>query len=277
MFPPLINGQPPKLDWKQKEMIEFLEEKATYFDESVKNKRHDGLMMFMSGHGIQDHIISADGFKIEKNKIHRIFSEQYPAARDVPRLFCFDSCSGDDDKKSSVRGESEDESVEHHGGKGIKKRKHSKTSTTTKQSYDNDNGNDVSKGVNLEKDRTLSLEQTYGTWNRGENNPDFRLIKISAANLGFQAKMNSVNGSYLIAQFVERLMDNIVNGNKLFIGEIMDKIQTDLHDNKEKQQTVHTFNNETQFVRFVNLKHAVKETTETENHIELATNFNKKK
>lgn len=71
-----------------------------------------------------------------------------------------------------------------------------------------------------------------------------------AANEGFQSKMLSDKGSYVIGQFVSRLKDNIYkNKNNKFMNEILDDIQEDLHD-AGKQLMVKTLNNKTKFIKF---------------------------
>ena len=41
-------------------------------------------------------------------------------------------------------------------------------------------------------------------WTTHQKNPDFRLVEIHAANPGFQAKMHSEKGSYLLSEFTKR-------------------------------------------------------------------------
>ena len=99
-------------------------------------------------------------------------------------------------------------------------------------------------------------------WKKGQHNPDYRLCMIHAANPGFQAKMNSETGSYLITQMVEGMIKNLENkpnggstGNKQkkyqykFFGEIIDEIQEYLHE-MGKQQIIVSFNNGTRNLRF---------------------------
>ena len=83
-----------------------------------------------------------------------------------------------------------------------------------------------------------------------EDNPDFRLVTIMAANEGFQSKMRSDTGSYVITHFIDGVRDNIYNNNNdKFLMDILEEIQEDLH-NQGKQLMVKTFNNKTEYVKF---------------------------
>ena len=77
-------------------------------DKSVKNHEHDSLIVIVSCHGIQDHIITSDYKKINKDTIHRIFSVICPSLRDIPGIFMYDSCDGDNDMIREERDESLD-------------------------------------------------------------------------------------------------------------------------------------------------------------------------
>ena len=106
--------------------------------------------------------------------------------------------------------------------------------------------------------KNIELKSIHGEnsdlWLRNEVNPDFKLITIHAANEGFQSKMCSVTGSYVVTSFTEKLRENIIdNNNKRFLFEICSDIQTELH-NKGKQHTVNTFNDNTQYIKFLENK-----------------------
>ena len=84
----------------------------------------------------------------------------------------------------------------------------------------------------------------------GEDNPDARLVKIMAANEGFQSKMSSETGSYVMTSFIQGLSDNIYdNENDKFLKDILEEIQHSLHDGG-KQLMEYTFNNKTDFIKF---------------------------
>ena len=74
---------------------------------------------------------------------------------------------------------------------------------------------------------------------------------INAANDGFQSKMNTATGSYVITRFVKGVRKNVFEGNnKRFLHEILDDIQENLHD-LGKQLMVKTYNNKTEWIKFV--------------------------
>ena len=107
------------------------------------------------------------------------------------------------------------------------------------------------KEAELGKNTTIGAKD--GGWYRGENNPDFKLALIHASNQGYQSKMRSDYGSYVISSFTRELKENIQNNkkpNKLFLYEILDKIQDDLHK-KGKQLPIHTLNNGTRYIKFL--------------------------
>ena len=74
------------------------------------------------------------------------------------------------------------------------------------------------------------------------------MITIHAANEGFQSKMSSQTGSYVIRQFVYKIADNLEN-NDLWLHQLLDEVQEDLHE-KGKQLMVKTFNNKTEYIKF---------------------------
>eukprot|EP00483_Globobulimina_turgida_P005666 UN05676 len=89
-------------------------------------------------------------------------------------------------------------------------------------------------------------------WCSDQQNPDYKLVTLHAANPGFQAKLNAVDGSYLIREFAKAMIANADIQNveqRQFLGEIMDGIQHNLHE-RGKQQTVNVYNNFTQYLKF---------------------------
>ncbi len=87
-------------------------------------------------------------------------------------------------------------------------------------------------------------------WAQNEDNPDYKLVIINAANDGFQSKLNSIYGSYVITQFTRKLEENIKEkNNQKFLNEILEDVQEDLHQ-KGKQLMVKTFNNKTEYIKF---------------------------
>eukprot|EP01084_Bolivina_argentea_P306206 529086_1 len=87
-----------KLKWTQNEIMQFLVQNAEQLKDNLKNNQYDGLVVFISAHGVEHNIISSDGFEIQTDVIHRIFSSQYANVRSIPRIFIFDSCCDIDEK-----------------------------------------------------------------------------------------------------------------------------------------------------------------------------------
>ena len=97
-------------------------------------------------------------------------------------------------------------------------------------------------------------QKTENIWTQEEDNPDFKLVTIHAANIGFQSKMDIVTGSYVITAFTRLMIQNIRdNNNKQWLFQIFDYIQKELHD-KGKQHTVNTYNDGTRWIKFRKLK-----------------------
>ena len=100
-----------------------------------------------------------------------------------------------------------------------------------------------------ENSKCIEVTDIYGraslVWAGNEDNPDYKLVVINAANQGFQSKINTVTGSYVITQLSQKVIEN----NDRFLNEILDDIQEELHGNG-KQLMVKTFNNKTEFIKF---------------------------
>ena len=224
--------KPAKYYWTQNEIIRFLGESAAKLEQKVlddqdnKNtkSRYDGLFVVVSCHGWNNSIITSDYQLITKQAIHNIFSWKHPKIRSIPRVFVFDCCDGDQERDLDWAPESVDE----------------------KESDDI-----VGKNFGID-DIDLSSQDTL-VWKRDQDNPDYRLCLIHAANPGFQAKMSSETGSYLVTSMTNKMIENVNNKNCCskfkFFGEIIDEIQQDLHD-KGKQQVTFSFNNHTRKLKF---------------------------
>ena len=120
----------------------------------------------------------------------------------------------------------------------------------------NDKGKNIEPSLDSGKHTELHHVTRANTlvWAKDEDNPDYRLVVINAANEGFQSKMSLSKGSYVITQLTQRLGDNIGNdNNKRFLNEILGDIQEDLH-HSGKQLMVKTFNNKTEYIKFVKNK-----------------------
>ena len=60
----------------------------------MEQNRHDALVVIISCYGIQGHIVTSDYKLINKDTIHRIFSVDHPSLRNIPGIFIYDCCDG---------------------------------------------------------------------------------------------------------------------------------------------------------------------------------------
>eukprot|EP01084_Bolivina_argentea_P099205 178331_1 len=208
----------------------LLTEKAKYLD---RNKhKYDGLVVIISCHGANDNIITSDYKLISKTSIHRIFSSKKPKIRQIPRVFVFDCCSGSNEREDDFR---LDNINDKGKGKSI-------------LNDDDEKGNDDEMRSILNQHVE---EDTSVIWARDEDNPDYKLVKIHAANEGFQSKMDCESGSYVITAFTNKTIDNImVWNNSRNLRKIFDGIQEELHQ-KGKQLMENVYNNKTGNIKFV--------------------------
>ena len=95
-----------KTYWSKQEIFELLKKQAKYLNKSVQNNKHDSVIVIISCHGIQDHIVTSDYKLINKDTIYRIFSVDYPSLRNIPGIFMYDCCDGDNDMIREERIES---------------------------------------------------------------------------------------------------------------------------------------------------------------------------
>eukprot|EP01084_Bolivina_argentea_P142656 250603_1 len=191
-FDDIENDRSPKQYWTEQELHNFLENHAQYLEDNAKT-RYDGLIVIISCHGVSGNICTSDYKLFSQRAIHRIFSSAHPNSRGIPRFFIFDCCSGNFERESYR----EDD---------ICKSPNSKIS-------------DLTKGIN---DADADIDKP---WVDGEHNPDYKLCVIEAANPGFQSKLRSDVGSYVIHSFYEKTMDILTNNKRTFIHETFDEIQ----------------------------------------------------
>eukprot|EP01084_Bolivina_argentea_P005685 10726_1 len=139
----------PKQHWTEKELKDFLTDRAHYLERNIEI--YDGLIVIVSGHGIRGNICTSDLKKFSKLAIHRIFSSAHPKSRNIPRLFVFDCCAGNNQQERP-------------------------TSIS-------DDSHDIAKHISLDDvDGDGDFAQP---WIKGDHNPDYQLAVISAANPGF--------------------------------------------------------------------------------------------
>eukprot|EP01084_Bolivina_argentea_P287369 493097_1 len=223
--------------------MDLLEKYANYLEANID--LFDGLVVILSSHGITDYIVTSDYKKIQKTAVHRIFTAKRPLNRSIPRLFIFDCCDGSNTKDTGFRtdtiyqtpGDDNSTQLETEIGKNIQL-----------------NGSNIKHNNTYKYGKNVELSTIHGAqsalWLNDEDNPDFRLISVMAANEGFQSKMDTITGSYVITKFTEKMEKNINNNNKKFLFQVFDEIQSELHE-QGSQQTVNTFNNNTRYLKFV--------------------------
>lgn len=238
--------------WQLMELKQFLDKRAKELDANLNkykeghSQRYDGLVVIISCHGIKDYILTSDCKKFEKAAIHRIFSAQRPEVRKIPRMFIFDCCAGSAERDTEFRGHVSDEEQES-SSEAIEEENQDQGITL---------GKNASVDMDIGKQGSITLANVQAgdednQWLYDEANPDFKLITIFAANQGFQSKMNSQTGSYVITSFTEAMIENIEErDNKRFLFQIFDDIQNQLHASG-KQLCTNTFNNNTRYIKFV--------------------------
>eukprot|EP01084_Bolivina_argentea_P104106 186439_1 len=223
---PKYNLEYPKVHWTQDEIISLLEAKALQLSENKEN--FDGLVVAVSSHGWLNSVCTSDYKLINKIAIHRIFTTNYPQTREIPRVFLFDCCSGSDEQGLN---DSDSDSEDDDNGKA---------------------GNiikDTAKGFQVE-----DLDRNDYIWEHGTKNPDHKLAIVHAANYGFQSKLNSDIGSYMLYEFSSKTLDDILNKDnrskdKKYIYEVFDEIQQELAE-RGKQQIVTSYSDKTRFIKF---------------------------
>eukprot|EP01084_Bolivina_argentea_P065278 118988_1 len=236
--------QYPKLHWTKNELIDYLKKFANIFAKNVisisndnasnNNNGYDSLILVVSGHGIDNHIITSDYQLIHQDVFHRMFSSYYPCSREVPRIAIFDSCQGDETAKSAKTKKSSNITEEKEGGDDVSKN----------VQYEGFNTTDITPPLNRVTSEVPSL------WDRNTKNPDENLVKINASNAGFQSKMNDEVGSYLISKFVDKTLNGIEDNEQKFLCETMDEIQKELADMRKQLPTA-LYNNNTRNILFM--------------------------
>eukprot|EP01084_Bolivina_argentea_P153182 267110_1 len=229
IFPAYDNFDSPKMHWKQNELLNFLKEKAKQLD----NSQFDALVVAVSSHGNSDGIYTSDYNLINKQAVHRMFTTNYVKTRQKPKIFIFDSCSGD--KK--------------YGGQFQKKRLSAIYSESKKFEQKDNNISDHNQSKHFKVEHVEKRHSVI--WGLETKNPDFRLAQIFAANHGFESKLNVVTGSYLIHELVKRLLDDLNGKAKTtkYIHEIMDDIEKELQE-RGKQHIVSIYNDGTRYITF---------------------------
>eukprot|EP01084_Bolivina_argentea_P316132 547910_1 len=226
MFKYNIYPKDEKYNWTQIQIIEFCENRAKYFSDNrktdINTNGYDSLLLIHSGHGYKNSIISSDMQLITKVAIHRIFSVNYPEVRNIPRLYIFDCCSGNMERGRSI------------------KREHNESTTDVMMEL----------GKNYSVSNIEITQSDDEIWKRDQLNPDYKLSIVHGANDGFQSKLHAIRGSYLIYEFVKRMVENRENHQDKFLGDIIAEIQDFLHD-KGKQQIISVLSNHAALIKFI--------------------------
>ena len=229
IFPKYNIDDKIKTHWKKKEIIDLLKKKGKTLNKGVRTHKYDALIVIISCHGIPGHIVTSDYKRINKDTIHRIFSVDYPELRNIPCIFIYDCCDGDNDRdRDSSRASA-----------NILPYKEKK--------YVNKNG-DVQENEGFKESLDV-YGQDQQIWFNNEPNPDYKLVIINSSNTGFVSQMGSKSGSFMIKAFVETMQENVEGGNKLFLNEILHEIQAQLHDDG-KQLIEAKYNNKLEYIKF---------------------------
>eukprot|EP01084_Bolivina_argentea_P014752 27586_1 len=249
-FPAYNLEYSPKMYWTKKEIIKLLKKQAKQFHDDAKlgeDSKYDALIVAVSSHGIASQICTSDYKLIKKKQIHRMFTENYLESIAKPRLIMFDCCNGSEEFTNMSESDTDDENDE---------KQHRNSDTKNEEPH---------------QERVISVNANV------DQHLDDNLVEVSAANKGFQAKMNSEIGSYMLHGFVEKTLDYLNNGkNKYkYIFQVFDEIEEELQD-KGKSHIVVTYtgNDRHRYIRFKQNKPEMSDNTYVE-QIEMHTMLNK--
>ena len=204
-----------KTEWTKQEIFNYLQEDVgTAFFTAKRRARYDGLLVCISGHGVQDHVVTSDLMYIEKTAICRCICEKYPEFIDIPRIFIFDTCGGSRERREDI--ETTDLGMQD-----------SHLAVASESTI----GDDVGKsGGSGDGEITVGISQDL----------DRNTAVIHAANKGYQAKMRGDVGSYLLYSFISAIRQDIADHTQKGLAELMEDVQNGLH-RIGRQQTVNVF------------------------------------
>eukprot|EP01083_Nonionella_stella_P219633 786576_1 len=235
IYPQYKDSDKPKTQWTLSEILHLLNTKAR---ELNANSEYDGLFVAVSSHGIEGGYICTSDYKLlSKLAVHRLFTTNYAKVREIPRVFLFDCCEGNEQRDGFF----EEEDVK----------------SKDKEEQDDARKLDVEEVIDKEMNQMTcfkesDIERGDVVWGVNTRSVDYRLVTINAANPGYQSKLNIKIGSYMICGFIDRMCQDLGanNGeNARFIAEIMDEVQQEL-EQKGKQHIVATYRDFTRFIRF---------------------------
>ena len=209
-----------KFSWTQNEVMEYMDKNVggQFFDDSG-NAKYDGLIVCVSSHGLNDCIISSDWKMIKRTAIHRCISEIYPQIRDIPRIFLFDACDGDRDRRSTA---------------GLE--------PVYSQSLDSVDAMETTKDGGGAAGTSSPSPRI--SWTSKTKNPDYNLVAVHGSTDGYVSKMKETEvGSYLTYLFVKTVKMNIERQQGKGLAEILTDVQNALHDSGKQMIKYVCFNN----------------------------------
>jgi len=286
----------PKMAWTKAEVVEFLDERAAALEANLRSDsavKYDGLVVVISGHGINQQIITSDYKLLSKLDIHRCFSKQGHAfSRMIARIFLFDCCDGNFDHGKFGQGTlPKGNSIEANladliNGAGATAadvvppndgHNEGDAETETDHPKVGNDGNDDNDDGDEKKEANEISVSSEALWAHGTEHPDYRLAKLDASTRGFQSKLNTGSGSYLITGFVQRAEKALsAKGYVPRIGPIFKDIQRELGRERKKQQPSYNWYNDTENVQFLKRKKVggvaiEQQKSVAENYLELTT------
>ena len=164
----------------------------------------------------------------------------------MPRLFIFDCCDGDGDfgkfkkdvaKDAKSRNKDEQQLAEVLGD----------VADVVPPEQDRDKAGDVTGAAEAEPEPEPQEEPSVSSealWAFNTEHPDYQLAELSASTWGFQSKLNTGSGSYLISGFVERAEKALADkGYVPRIGALFKGIQEELRSRNKQLPSYIWFTN----------------------------------
>eukprot|EP01084_Bolivina_argentea_P140840 247534_1 len=231
-----------KLHWTEGEIVDFLTGHAAKLNTDIN--QFDSLIVVVSCHGMKNFICTSDYKLIEKCAIHRIFTWQYPEIRKIPRIFMFDCCSGGNEFGKYFRKTIEPIPLSNNPLEcDIETMPLKQSEETQFIVVETEDMTEQTKQFT-----SADVETNNIIWGAGTKNPDYMLVEINASNPGFQSKLSTTKGSYMIYEFVEKIKNDLTHNSNKYIYEIFDEIQYKL-ESQNIEQTKNTYNNGTRYIK----------------------------
>ena len=189
-----------------------------------------------------------------KLEFHRSFSKQgHALSRTVPRLFIFDCCDGDGDfgkfKKDAAKNGKEGGNKEEKQLAAMLELGDADVADVVppEQEQELEDGDEAgAEQEDAEPEPSVSAE---AVWAHNTEHPDYQLAELNASRWGFQSKLNTGSGSYLISGFVERAEKELAaKGYVPRIGAMFKEIQDELRL-RNKQLPSYIWNNNTENIQ----------------------------